>query len=91
MKKIYLIIIAVMMLFFTACETDLLKTTIKEGTAPVLTASSTQVSLTRADSANNAITLTWTAPGYLTETENGDVVGEYILEISKDQAFSSIT
>jgi hypothetical protein len=91
MKKIYLIIIAVMMLFFSACETDLLKTTIKEGTAPVITASSTQVTLTRADSANNAITLNWTAPGYLSETENGDVVGEYTLEISKDQSFSSIT
>ena len=89
MKSIHLYIIVAFLFLFSACENDLLKTTIQDGTAPVLMASSTQITLTRADSANNALTLTWTDPKYLENTNNGNVIGTYIVEIAKAETFAN--
>ena len=78
-------------MIFSSCENDLLKTTIQKGTAPVLSASSTQIVLARSDSANNALTLTWTDPKYLENTSTGNVVGLYFIEIDKTESFSTAT
>jgi uncharacterized protein (DUF2147 family) len=89
MKQLHIFLVGVMLMFLTACETDLLKTTITDGTAPVLSSNVSQVTLLRADSANNALSFNWTSPNYLEDTSNGDVVGLYFVEIDKNESFTS--
>lgn len=83
------IIFSLSMLFFAACESDLMKPTIGEGTPPALTASRTELVLTRTDSANEALNLNWTSPGYLENTDEGDVTGNYFVDIDLNQDFST--
>lgn len=90
MKKIQIIWIAALLLLFAACESDLLKTTIGEGTAPQLAVSADHIILQKADSANVALTVSWTDPGYLADTSNGKVIGTYLLEISKSNNFQKV-
>lgn len=91
MRSLFIYITCALLLVLSACESDLLKTTIINGTSPVLTATSMQITLARADSANNALTLTWTDPKYLEDTSNGNVVGSYLIEIDKTESFSAST
>jgi hypothetical protein len=91
MRKLHIYILAVLLMFLSACETDLLKTFITEGTAPIATASSSQLVLARADSANTILTLNWTDPKYLDDTSNGNVVGAYFVEIDLNESFSKPT
>lgn len=79
------------MVLLSACESDLLKPTIGEGTAPVLNTTALDVVLLKIDSANTALTLDWTDPGYLADTSNGSVFGTYELEIDKSYDFSDPT
>jgi hypothetical protein len=88
MKTLHLYIITAIMVLFSACESDLLKTTIDEGTAPVLNTSSSDLVLLKTDSANMAFTLEWTDPGYLNDTSNGSISGTYVLDIDKNSDFS---
>lgn len=87
MKQAFIYTIAAFLLLFTACETDLLKTMIGEGEAPVLSASPSTIVLEQQDSANIALTLSWTNPNYLKDTTNGDVVGTYELDLDIDDSF----
>ncbi|MFA9389955.1 MAG: SusE domain-containing protein [Prolixibacteraceae bacterium] len=89
MKTIHYYLIAAVLILFSACESDLLKTTIGDGTAPQLTASSSELILARADSANTALTVNWTAPGYLDDTSNGDVIGTYVVSVSTSETFAT--
>lgn len=89
MKSIHLYIISAFLILLSACEKDLLKTTIQKGTAPVLAANSTQIVLARTDSANNALTLNWTDPKYLENTTNGNVIGTYTVELAKAESFAN--
>lgn len=89
MKRIYNSLIILLLLAVTACETDIMQTTIGEGTAPVASASTSDVVLTRADSANVALTVTWTNPDYLDDTSNGDVIGNYTVEVSNSASFET--
>ncbi len=89
MKSKFIYTILVLLMVFSACENDLLKTTITDGTAPVLTSSKTRIELLLADSANNAISLSWTDPKYLDNTSNGSLVGTYFIEIDKSNDFSA--
>lgn len=54
--------------FFTACEKADSLPLYGEGTAPVLTASSTTLAPAPADSNNTALTLSWTSPNYATDS-----------------------
>lgn len=87
MKYIY--ILTALLFLTTACENSLEKTTIGDGTAPTLSASSTAIVLARTDSANVALTLNWNNPGYLDDTSKGDLVGTYIIQIDKNASFSN--
>jgi len=89
MKQLHIYITLVMLIFLSACETDLLKTTITDGTAPVLTSTASQITLLRADSANSALSFNWTSANYLDDTSNGNVVGLYFVEIDKTESFSA--
>ena len=91
MKTIQLILIAAIVVFSSGCETDLLKTTIGEGSAPELNSSSMDIVLLKVDSANLAFTLNWTDPGYLDDISDGNIIGEYVLEIDKNEDFSDPT
>ncbi len=89
MRSIHLYIIIAFLMLFSACENDLLKTTIQDGTAPVASTSASQVVLTKSDSANNALTITWSDPKYLDDTSNGNVVGKYVVEVDKSETFAT--
>ncbi|MBN2805152.1 MAG: SusE domain-containing protein [Prolixibacteraceae bacterium] len=81
--------IITLMLLFAACESDLMKPTIGEGTPPALSSSANELVLARTDSANVALNLSWTSPGYLENTEAGDVTGNYFVEIDQSEDFSA--
>jgi len=69
-NKISGLIIIISLLTFVACDkTDVLATH-SEGTASVLSSSSTNVAPPPADSNNTALTLNWTNPQYATDTIN---------------------
>lgn len=89
MKSLHITIIALLTLLFAACESDLLKTTIGDGTAPELNASESNLVLIRTDSSNLAIKFNWTSPNYLDDTANGNVIGAYVVEIDKTASFAS--
>ncbi|HET6723068.1 MAG TPA: SusE domain-containing protein, partial [Chitinophagaceae bacterium] len=54
--------------FFTACEKADTLPLYGEGTAPVLSASSTTLAPAPADSNNTALTLSWSNPKYATDS-----------------------
>ncbi len=87
MKSLHIFSITAILVLFSSCESDLLKTTIGEGTAPLLNNSATDIVLLKEDSANVALTLNWTNPEYLGDTEQGDLVGKYIISIDKNESF----
>lgn len=87
MKQIYNIIFLALIIMVSACESDLMQTIIGEGEEPMISASSSDVILIREDSANVALTVTWTDPQYLDDTSNGNVIGTYTVEVSKNQSF----
>jgi starch-binding outer membrane protein SusE/F len=87
MRLKFIYITLALMISLSACENDLLKTTITTGTAPVLTTSDSQIELLAADSANIALSLSWTDPKYLENTSNGTLVGQYFIEMDKSNAF----
>jgi hypothetical protein len=62
--------------FFTACEKADSLPIYGEGTAPVLTASSTTLAPAPADSNNTALTLSWTNPNYATDSSTYKFVVE---------------
>ncbi len=88
MKTFQVYIIALLVVLFSGCESDLVKTTIGEGTAPVLNSNASSMILLKVDSANVALTLDWTDPGYLDDTSLGNIVGDFELEIDKNENFS---
>lgn len=88
MKSLHTYLIALVMVLFSACESELLKTTIDEGTAPQLDASSSDIVLLEADSGNVALTLNWTDPEYLDDTSNGNIIGAFVLDIDTTADFS---
>lgn len=90
MKAIKYYLIAAVLLLFSACESDLLKTTIGDGTAPQLTASASNVVLVRTDSAKVALTVNWTDPNYLEDTSNGNVIGTYVVDVSTSETFETV-
>ncbi len=87
MKSIHISVISALVIMLSACESELLKTTIGEGSAPVLNASASEIVLLQVDSANVALTLNWTDPGYLDDTVNGNIIGTFILDIDKEENF----
>lgn len=64
-----------------SCKKDENKDYYLGGTNPVLSGSSTTIALSYANAANNAITLSWTNPGYMFTTGISSQNVNYILEI----------
>lgn len=90
-KLAYLLTIAVIALVFASCKKDEHKIYYEDGTAPVLTASTTgPLVLTKATATRAALKLNWTNPNYrfTTGTSSQDVT--YILQVdSAGKNFSS--
>lgn len=72
MKSIlnYILLVAAVSVFVAACDKVDDLPFYAKGKAPVLTASSTAVAPAPADSNNTALTLSWSHPGYATDTAN---------------------
>ena len=66
----FIFLIAAGVLFFAACDKKDILATHQEGTASVLSTSSTSLAPLPADSNTTALTLSWTNPQYATDTTN---------------------
>ena len=85
-----LLLALIVLSFITSCKKDLDNYQIKDGTAPVLTMSTTNaLVLTKEDSASNVLSFSWTDPKYLAEGTNGSLVGIYQLEIDVTNQFAN--
>jgi hypothetical protein len=90
MKALYLSISALFLLLFNACESDIQKTMVQEGTAPKLASSPVEkasIVLTKENDSINVLSLTWTTPDYLLDTKNGNVIGSYTIQIDSTDNF----
>ncbi len=79
MKNIYnnLLLIVGVIILFAACKKVEPLPYYAKGTAPVLSASTTTITATPADSANTALTLNWTNPNYATDS----ATQKFVIEI----------
>ncbi len=90
MKAFYLSISALFLLLFNACESDIQKTMVQEGTAPKLASSPVEkasIVLTKENDSINVLSLTWTTPDYLSDTKGGNVLGSYTVQIDSTDNF----
>ena len=69
-RKISGLIVIISLLTFAACDKTDVPATHQEGTASVLSSSSSNIAPLPADSNNTALTLSWTNPQYATDTTN---------------------
>ena len=69
-NKISGLIVIISLLTFVACDKTDVPATHQEGTASVLSSSSSNIAPLPADSNNTALTLSWTNPQYATDTTN---------------------
>jgi len=69
-SKISGLIVIISLLTFVACDKTDVPATHQEGTASVLSSSSSNIAPLPADSNNTALTLSWTNPQYATDTTN---------------------
>ena len=76
-RKISGLIVIISLLTFAACDKTDVPATHQEGTASVLSSSSSNIAPLPADSNNTALTLSWTNPQYATDTTNY----KFIIEI----------
>ncbi len=83
MKKIskLMFLSSILAICFWACTKDENKNYFEGGTAPVLSASATAVSLSYANAANEAVKFTWTNPNYQFTTGLSSQSVNYVLEI----------
>ena len=69
-NKVSGLIVIISLLTFVACDKTAVPATHQEGTASVLSSSSSNIAPLPADSNNTALTLSWTNPQYATDTTN---------------------
>ena len=69
-NKVSGLIVIISLLTFVACDKTDVPATHQEGTASVLSSSSSNIAPLPADSNNTALTLSWTNPQYATDTTN---------------------
>lgn len=83
MKNFFKIVLAALVVAgtFAACKKDENKITFEGGTAPVLTASKNEISLSFVSQANEAITFSWNNPEYKFTTGVSSQNVAYVLEI----------
>jgi len=70
LNKVSGLIVIISLLTFVACDKTDVPATHQEGTASVLSSSSSNIAPLPADSNNTALTLSWTNPQYATDTTN---------------------
>lgn len=76
-------------MIFWSCKKDENKIYYQGGTAPVLTASATALTLSYANAANEAINLKWTNPGYSFTTGINSQDVNYLVEIDTSATFTN--